>query len=232
MKNPHFLGWSPMFHWTDSKIQVHAFYCVLALLLTSLLQRELVRKGEPLRINRMLEELGGIRETLVVYPRRQGQRQTPRRRGLGEVRIEPGQHRAVPVGGIQRERLVRRYRLEVDVVGGYLVGDRRQLFRGVLGGAEHHGPRPRREKRRCCNAVMRVRQVAVDLPGDDPGLNPGYSLQNTATTDLGGGIIERTLNFTTIFGPVKLEETPLDGTLVVFDGSVPMAAELPPPEDV
>ena len=75
MKNPHFLGWSPMFHWTDSKIQVHAFYCVLALLLTSLLQRELARKGEALSINRMLEELGGIRETLVVYPRRQGQRQ-------------------------------------------------------------------------------------------------------------------------------------------------------------
>jgi transposase len=23
MKNSHFLGWSPMFHWTDSKIQVH-----------------------------------------------------------------------------------------------------------------------------------------------------------------------------------------------------------------
>ena len=75
MKNPHFLGWSPMFHWTDSKIQVHAFYCVLALLLTSLLQREVARKGEPLSINRLLEELGGIRETLVVYPRRQGQRQ-------------------------------------------------------------------------------------------------------------------------------------------------------------
>ena len=41
----------------------------------ALLQRELARKGEPLSINRMLEELGGIRETLVVYPRRQGQRQ-------------------------------------------------------------------------------------------------------------------------------------------------------------
>ena len=74
MKDPHFLGWSPMFHWTDSKIQVHAFYCVLALLLTSLLQRELARKGERLSINRMLEELGGIRETLVIYPRRPGQR--------------------------------------------------------------------------------------------------------------------------------------------------------------
>ena len=85
MKNPHFLGmrfqllrqWSPMFHWTDSKIQVHAFYCVLALLLTSLLQRELARKGEPLSINRMLEELGGIRETLIVYPRRPGQKKFP-----------------------------------------------------------------------------------------------------------------------------------------------------------
>jgi len=75
MKNPHFLGWSPMFHWTDSKIQVHAFYCVLALLLTSLLQRELARLGEDLSVNRILEELGGIQETLIVYPRRQGQRQ-------------------------------------------------------------------------------------------------------------------------------------------------------------
>ena len=77
MKNPHFLGWSPMFHWTDSKIRVHGFYCVLALLLTSLLQRELAQKGEQLSTNRILEELGGIRETLIVYPRRQGQRKFP-----------------------------------------------------------------------------------------------------------------------------------------------------------
>ena len=75
MKNPHFLGWSPMYHWTDSKIQVHAFYCVLALLLTSLLQRDLARQGEQLSLNLILEQLGGIQETLIVYPRRQGQRQ-------------------------------------------------------------------------------------------------------------------------------------------------------------
>ena len=66
----------------------------------------------------------------------------------------------------------------------------------------------------------------VDMPGDDPGLNPNFSLTNTATTDLGGGIIERTLNFDSISGPVQLEETPLEGTLVVFDGTVPMAASL------
>ena len=51
--------------------------CVLSLLLTSLLQRELARKGESLSINRILEELGGIQETLIVYPRRQGQRKAP-----------------------------------------------------------------------------------------------------------------------------------------------------------
>jgi transposase len=100
MKNPHFLGWSPMFHWTDSKIQVHAFYCVLALLLTSLLQRELARKGEPLSINRMLEELGGIRETLVVYPHRQGQRQAPTTTCL--TRMTALQQRLFSLLGLQR----------------------------------------------------------------------------------------------------------------------------------
>ncbi|MGH9438757.1 MAG: IS1634 family transposase [Terriglobia bacterium] len=73
MKNPRFLRWSPMFHWTDQKIRVHAFYCVLALMLTSVLQREVWQKGEELSLPHLLEELGGIRETLVIYPRQRGQ---------------------------------------------------------------------------------------------------------------------------------------------------------------
>ena len=77
MKNPHFLGWSPMYHWTDQKIRVHAFYCVLALTLSSLLQRRLHHAGMDLSIPRMFELLGGIRETLVIYPRRPGQRKPP-----------------------------------------------------------------------------------------------------------------------------------------------------------
>lgn len=77
MKHPHFLGWSPMFHWTDSKIRVHAFYCVLALTLSSLLQRALHLQGICHSIPRMFELLGGIRETLVIYPRKRGQRKHP-----------------------------------------------------------------------------------------------------------------------------------------------------------
>jgi len=77
MKAPHFLGWSPMFHWTDSKIRVHTFYCVLALTLSSLLQRALHHRGICHSIPRMFELLGGIRETVVIYPRKRGQRKHP-----------------------------------------------------------------------------------------------------------------------------------------------------------
>ena len=74
MKNPHFLGWSPMFHWTDSKIRVHAFYCVLALTLTSLLQRTLHGHGLDLSLSRMMELLGGMQEVLLLYPRQPGEK--------------------------------------------------------------------------------------------------------------------------------------------------------------
>jgi len=85
MKHPHFLGWSPMFHWTDSKIRVHAFYCVLALTLSSLIQRTLHQKGIDLSIPRMFELLGGIRETLVIYPRKRGQRKHPAKASLSTM---------------------------------------------------------------------------------------------------------------------------------------------------
>lgn len=72
MKNPHFLGWSPMFHWTDSKIRVHAFSCVLALTLTSLLQRELHGHGIDMSLTNMMEHLAAIKEILLIYPKPPG----------------------------------------------------------------------------------------------------------------------------------------------------------------
>src|ERR1700682_3617398 len=75
MKNPHFLGWSPMFHWTDSKIRVHAFYCVLALTLTSLLQRALHQRGVDSSMARMLGLLGDIHEVSLIYPKGSAQAQ-------------------------------------------------------------------------------------------------------------------------------------------------------------
>lgn len=91
LKHPHYLGWSPMFHWTDGKIRAHAFTCVLALTLSSLLQRTLYQKGIDLSLPRMFECLGGIRETLVIYPKKQGQRQPSTARALSTLSAEQEQ---------------------------------------------------------------------------------------------------------------------------------------------
>ena len=68
--------------------------------LTSLLQRELARHNEHLSINRILEELGGIRETLLIYSRRQGQREYPAASCL--TRMSPLQQRLFSVLDLQR----------------------------------------------------------------------------------------------------------------------------------
>ena len=64
MKDPHFVTFSPMFHWTDSKIRVHAAYCVLALLLASLLHREAQAAGFVGGLDALLETLADLK--LVV----------------------------------------------------------------------------------------------------------------------------------------------------------------------
>jgi transposase len=68
LKDTHHLALRPQRHWTDQKIQVHVFYCVLALMLCSLLRRQLHNQGIERSLERLLEELGQIREVGVVYP--------------------------------------------------------------------------------------------------------------------------------------------------------------------
>jgi transposase len=100
MKHPHYLGWQPMYHWTDSKIRVHAFTCVLGLTLSSLLQRTLHQKGVDLSQPRMFELLGGIRETLVIYPKTQGQRHHSTARSLST--LNPEQERLLTILDLRR----------------------------------------------------------------------------------------------------------------------------------
>jgi transposase len=70
MKHPHFVSWRPLHHWTDQKIRVHAFYCVLALLLSSLLRRTLARQGIELSIVKILTTLSEVKEVALLYPDR------------------------------------------------------------------------------------------------------------------------------------------------------------------
>src|SRR5664279_1335594 len=68
LKDPHVIGFSPMFHWTDSKIRVHVFYCVLALAVAHLMRREAHQSGLDLRVRELLATLAGIEETVLLYP--------------------------------------------------------------------------------------------------------------------------------------------------------------------
>jgi transposase len=68
LKDPHHIALRPQRHWTDQKITVHIFYCVLALTLVSLLRRELHLCGIDKSIPDILDTLAGIREVGVVYP--------------------------------------------------------------------------------------------------------------------------------------------------------------------
>ena len=70
LKAPNACCWWPMLHRTDQKIRVHSFFCVLALLLLSLLQRQLAHKGIDISIPRMIQRLSEIQETAVLYPPR------------------------------------------------------------------------------------------------------------------------------------------------------------------
>jgi transposase len=96
MKDPKVVSFSPMFHWTDQKIQVHAFYCVLALMVARLLVRQADQHGIHISVRELLDTLAGIQETVLLY---QGERGRPRaRRMLTE--IDPTQRRLYDLFGL------------------------------------------------------------------------------------------------------------------------------------
>jgi transposase len=68
LKDPKVVSFSPMFHWTDQKIRVHALYCVLALMVAHLLRRQAARAGISMSVRELVTTLDSIQETVMVYP--------------------------------------------------------------------------------------------------------------------------------------------------------------------
>lgn len=74
MKDRTIGNWWPLFHWTDSKIRVHALYCTIALLLRALMFRRVIDAGLSISMKRLLTELNGIKEVINVLPRKRKQK--------------------------------------------------------------------------------------------------------------------------------------------------------------
>ncbi|MGH3097390.1 MAG: IS1634 family transposase [Streptosporangiales bacterium] len=68
LKDPHVVSFSPMRHWTDSKIRVHLSYCVTALAVAHLMRRQARQAGLDLSVRELLGQLAGIEETVLLYP--------------------------------------------------------------------------------------------------------------------------------------------------------------------
>jgi transposase len=67
LKDPHVVSFSPMHHWTDSKIRVHVSYCVLALAVAHLMRRHATHAGLHLSVRELLDQLAGIEETVLLH---------------------------------------------------------------------------------------------------------------------------------------------------------------------
>src|SRR6266496_1770819 len=68
MKDPRVVSFSPMHHWTEHNIRVHAFTCVLALQIAHLMRRKAAQAGLRLSVRELLGQLAGIGETVLIYP--------------------------------------------------------------------------------------------------------------------------------------------------------------------
>lgn len=65
-KDDEHLAFRPQHHWTDQKVHVHAFICLLALLLARVVEREARQLGHRESLSALLDLLGGIRLALVL----------------------------------------------------------------------------------------------------------------------------------------------------------------------
>ena len=69
LKGGDWLGWSPMYHWTDRKIRIHAFYCMLGISLLQYVHRQAKTAWADLSVEQLIEELQQIQEFILLYPR-------------------------------------------------------------------------------------------------------------------------------------------------------------------
>lgn len=74
MKDTATVNCNPMYHWTDSKIRVHIFCCVLALTLLNLLHRQAWEAGLKISSRQLVAELAAYQEVINLHASGTGKR--------------------------------------------------------------------------------------------------------------------------------------------------------------
>ena len=68
LKDGDWLNWDPMHHWTDRKIRIHAFYCMLGISLLHYVHQQAQAAWADLSIEQLLQELEQIKQFVLLYP--------------------------------------------------------------------------------------------------------------------------------------------------------------------
>ncbi len=68
VKDHDYVAEAPMLHWTDQKIAVHLFSCVLALSVLRILTRDAHRAGLSMSTGEIMRELADLHQTVLVHP--------------------------------------------------------------------------------------------------------------------------------------------------------------------
>jgi transposase len=68
LKDGNWLNWDPMYHWTDSKIRVHAFYCMLGISLLNYLHAQMQKVCPRITVQQLKDELQDIKQYVLLYP--------------------------------------------------------------------------------------------------------------------------------------------------------------------
>jgi transposase len=68
LKDGDWLGWGPMYHWTDRKIRIHAFYCMLGISLLQYIHKQAQAAWNGISVEQLLEELRHIQQFVLLYP--------------------------------------------------------------------------------------------------------------------------------------------------------------------
>jgi len=66
LKNPYHHAVRPQYHWTDQKIRVHTFICVMGLLLSQLLWKKARDLGYSMSVEDLLDSLTSVRKAEIV----------------------------------------------------------------------------------------------------------------------------------------------------------------------
>jgi transposase len=77
LKDGEWLGWDPMYHGTDRKIRIHAFYCMLGISLLQYVHKQAQAAWADLSVEQLLQELEQIKQFVLLYPP-QGEKGPPR----------------------------------------------------------------------------------------------------------------------------------------------------------